>query len=217
MDEAMRAVTVAVEGPCCAGKTTLCVNLAARLSGLRVAVVDDYAAFVGGGRHLPPPVPDSLAEERTAIHELLDIEERRFRPLRCGDDQLDLVLIDRSAYTLLAHAYALGSVMHLDYFGLVQSEVTQSTVPYWPDWIIYLDVSPETVLVRNRGKFAADSIFINKPFNAGIRRYFETVAKAGSPPMVWLDGESGPEVLCNQAASVIGDLRNRPAPQSRMT
>lgn len=217
MDETMQSVAVAVEGPCCAGKTTLCANLATRLSGMRIAVVEDYAAFVGGGRHLPPPVPGSLAEERTAIQELLQIEERRFRPVRHGHDKLDLVLIDRSAYTLLAHAYALGSVTEEGYFELVRSEVNRSTAPYWPDCIIYLDISPEIVLARNRGKFATDSIFIDKQFNAGIRDYFEVITEAGSPPISWLDAECEPDSLCNQAVSLIRDLRRRPAPQSRMT
>jgi hypothetical protein len=44
---------VALEGPCCAGKTTLGRLLVGALSDLRVAFVPCYADHAGGGRFLP--------------------------------------------------------------------------------------------------------------------------------------------------------------------
>jgi uridine kinase len=44
---------VALEGPCCAGKTTLSRLLARELADLSVALVPCYADHAGGGRFLP--------------------------------------------------------------------------------------------------------------------------------------------------------------------
>jgi hypothetical protein len=66
-----------------------------------------------------------------AAHIVDVIEERRFRPARCQHAQLDLILIDRSVYTLLAHAQALGGVTGTDFLGVVRPEVLCATVPFW--------------------------------------------------------------------------------------
>ncbi len=69
---------VAVEGPCCAGKTTLSRGLLERDDrASRSRHVHCYADHVGGGRFLPRPVPESVPEDQAAIRALLQIEAER--------------------------------------------------------------------------------------------------------------------------------------------
>lgn len=113
-----RPTVVALEGPCCAGKTTLGRLLMRDLSDLAVAFVPCYADFAGGGRFLPRQETSSVGERQEALRQLLDVEAAR-RAL--VPDQCDVVLQDRSVHTLLANSYALERITgtrflaHLDW------------------------------------------------------------------------------------------------------
>jgi thymidylate kinase len=194
-------LSIAVEGPCCAGKTTLGRGLTDLLSEIQIGYVQDYSDFVGGGRNLPPAVPDSLEAEEQALRELLRIEaDRTAAPLAANPQ---LLLIDRSVYTLLAHCHALDRMTGVPYDELAHRILTGSKIPVWPDLIVYLDVSEETVAARNRGKFPPGSIFVDPAFNAGFRSYFRRLADAGLTRIVWLDAAGTPEELRDLAAAPV--------------
>jgi thymidylate kinase len=178
--------------------------LESELANLRVGFVRDYSEHVGGGRFLPPPVPKSLADEERALGEFLRIESDRTAHLRAS--VLGLVVIDRSVHTLLAHCHALSDGAGVDYESLARRRLTESDVPVWPDLVVYLDVGIDTVRERNRGKFDADSIFINAEFNAGLRTYFHALTGHAEVPVVWLDGGLDPLSLRRLAATQIREL-----------
>ena len=68
---------VALEGPCCAGKTTLGRLLLQELCELAVTFVPCYADHAGGGRFLPRQEADTVAEREQALRQLLLIEAGR--------------------------------------------------------------------------------------------------------------------------------------------
>jgi thymidylate kinase len=165
---------VAIEGPCCAGKTTLARALVDGFVELAVTDVRCYADHVGGGRFLPPAVPTSLTEDRAGLDELLAIEADRLA-VACSS-QFDLVILDRSVHTLLSHRYAVERLTGLPCYEAAVRMLSLSAVPCWPDLVVFLDVPQRAVDDRNQGKFPADSIFIDARFNAGIRGYYESLA-----------------------------------------
>jgi thymidylate kinase len=176
---------VAVEGPCCAGKTTLSQGLLDELTDITISHVRCYADHVGGGRYLPRPVPETVPEDHEAVSALLTIEADRVAGARA--EPSDVVLMDRSVHTLLAHRYALQRVTGLPCFASAERVIARSEAPAWPDLVLYLDVTQQAILDRNRGKFPPDSIFIDARFNAGIRAYFADATDRGNAPIVWLD------------------------------
>lgn len=95
---------VALEGPCCAGKTTLGRLLVGALLDSGVVFVPCYADHAGGGRFLPRQEAASVAEREHALRQLLAIEAQRMARVPAG---CDLILADRSVHTLLANSYAL--------------------------------------------------------------------------------------------------------------
>jgi len=200
---------VAVEGPCCAGKTTLSQGLLTEMTDLVIAHVRCYADHVGGGRFLPRPVPQSLAEDHDAVQALLNVEAARVELARVA--ACDLVVMDRSVHTLLAHRHALHRVTGLALLDPAERVIARSEAPAWPDLVIYLDVPLPTILDRNGGKFPPDSIFIDPVFNTGIRNYFSKVTDgettAGeTTAIVWLDATLEPAKLVNLAEGHIRDL-----------
>jgi thymidylate kinase len=195
---------VAAEGPCCAGKTTLSRGLLGKMTDIAICHVHCYADHVGGGRFLPRPVPQSPREDQQAIDALLAVEADRVAQARA--DTSDLVLMDRSVHTLLAHRYALQRVTGLALLAPAERAIAQSDAPAWPDLVLYLDVPQQTILDRNRGKFPPDSIFIDPAFNTGIRGYFSAATDRGNSAIVWLDATLEPAKLANIAEGHIRRL-----------
>lgn len=192
---------VAVEGPCCAGKTTLSRGLRRRLTDVVVSHVPDYADHVGGGRFLPRAVPTSVKEDQQALQTLLAIEADRVADARASTSSL--VLLDRSVYTLLAHRHAIQHITGLPCLAPASRMIECSTAVTWPDLVLYLDVTQQAVHDRNRGKFPPDSIFIDVDFNAGIRDYFSFASKDQRSPIAWLDATLDPEDLVRSAETLI--------------
>jgi thymidylate kinase len=211
-NEPDQTLWVAVEGPCCAGKTTVIRNLVRDLSGLRTGLrtlcVPCFADWVGGGRHLPRAVPESIGEDQQALATLLQIEADRMATARMAradrPDQPDLVLMDRSAHTLLAHRYGLQRITGLACFGPATRVLSQSDVPAWPDLVLYLDVTQQTIQDRNRGKFPEDSVFLDARFNTGIRDYW-LLASENTDSIVWLDADIEAESLMGLAKTHIAE------------
>jgi len=149
-------------------------------------------------------VPDTAQEDRDGLEVLLTIEADR--TLRAKADMSDLVLIDRSVYTLLAHRRALERVTPLRCFTTAQSVIAASGAPLWPDLVIYLDVPQDAVHDRNRGKFPAGSIFIDAQFNAGVRAFFADLAERGDQDVLWLDATLDRTKLIDLAQTRIEEL-----------
>ena len=175
---------VALEGPCCAGKTTLGRLLVQELCELAVTFVPCYADHAGGGRFLPRQEADTVAERELALRQLLIIEAGRLAqvPQAC-----DVILEDRSVHTLLAHSYARQRKTGTDFLAASERLLHSSTVPAWPDLVLYLDLPQDSVPERNPGKFPPGSIYTDPDFNAAVRAYFRWLAGQKTPQVAWLD------------------------------
>jgi thymidylate kinase len=181
---AARPCIVALEGPCCAGKTTLAGRLTRDLPDLAVAFVPCYADHAGGGRFLPRQEADSITEREQALRQLLAVEAGRLAQV---PDRCDVVLEDRSVHTLLAHSYALQRMTGIGFLAPSSALLRSSPVPAWPDLVLYLDLPQEGVDDRNQGKFPAGSIYTDPEFNDAIDAYFRRLADRKTPRVVRLD------------------------------
>jgi thymidylate kinase len=191
---------VALEGPCCAGKTTLSRLLVQALRDLRVAFVPCYADHAGGGRFLPRQEAASVPEREHALHQLLAIEAQRMArvPAGCG-----LILADRSVHTLLANSYALQCKTGTGFLAPSLRLLRSSPIPAWPDLVLYLDVTQATIDCRNQGKFPPGSIYTNPAFNTAVRRYFRRLADRKPARVAWLDATLDLPELTHLAAADI--------------
>lgn len=189
---------VALEGPCCAGKTTLGRMLVRELRDLTVAFVPCYADHAGGGRFLPRQEADTVAEREQALRQLLLIEAGRVAHVPQG---CNVILEDRSVHTLLANSYALQRKTGIPFLAPSQRLLSSSPVPAWPDLILYLDLPQDAVPERNPAKFLPGSIYTDPEFNAGVRAYFRRLAGQKSPHVAWLDATLGLPELARLAAA----------------
>ena len=195
-----RPLVVALEGPCCAGKTTLGRLLIQELCELAITFVPCYADHAGGGRFLPRQQADTVAEREQALRQLLLIEAGRLAqvPQAC-----DVILEDRSVHTLLAHSYALQCRTGTGFLAPSARLLRSSPVPAWPDLVLYLDLPQDAVPERNPGKFPPGSIYTDPDFNATVRAYFRRLASRKTPPVAWLDATLELQDLARLAAARI--------------
>ncbi|NRQ37976.1 AAA family ATPase [Nonomuraea sp. NN258] len=198
---------VALEGPCCAGKTTLAKELARHLLGLAV-YVECFADHAGGGHCLPKPVPESLEEDAQAMGRLLEVEESRMAPSRLGNTPV--IILDRSVHTFLAHRCAIEQLTGLACLEPARQILIQSRASAWPNLVIYLDVPQTAVQDRNNGKFQTGNILVEPAFNNAFRSYFAELRSATEPQVAWLDAMRPIQVLTHAAVSTIREaLANR--------
>lgn len=199
-------VAVAIEGPCCAGKTTLGEGLLRHDASGGLAIIPDYADFVGGGDCMPDPDPPTLRAELDALEALLQIEARRLAAHVPKNPAPGLVLIDRSVLTLSWHCSGIdrknGSTD--PYQPAIEANLRADPRPRWPDFVIYLDVSHAVQLSRNHGKFEPDSIFMDAAYNQGFREGYEGFAATGSVPAVRIDADQEPKKVLSEALSFLG-------------
>src|SRR6266566_4464668 len=195
-----RPCVPALEGPCCAGKTTLARAMVQDLPGLAVAFAPCYADNAGGGRFLPRQEARSIEERQHALHQLLAVEAARLAGLPPGSD---LILADRSVHTLLANSYALEQMTGIGFLAPSERLLRASPIPAWPDLVVYLDLPQHALDERNNGKFAGGSIYTDARFNAAIRAYFRRLAGRESPRVAWLDATLDPAELARLTRALL--------------
>lgn len=202
----MTPLRTAIEGPVCAGKTTLANGLRDYAGHANTVVVPDYADFVGGD-NMPTANPVDLEEERTALAQLLEIEGRRFRSLPAfSGEQATLRLIDRSVLTLLGHCAGLDAANSTNgsFLELGQSIVRDSSLVVLPQLLIYLDADLDTQIARNDGKFDPKSIFLDARLNEGFRNYFASLAGEGDRTWaLWVDARLPASEILEQAINFL--------------
>jgi thymidylate kinase len=169
----------------------------------RTTIIPDYADFVGGAAGMPEENPQDLLTELAALDVLLRIEEERFLSRDTECEASSLILVDRSVLTLSWHCAGLDRMAHhgASFQSVVDSRLRADRRARWPDLVIYLDVSHSTQLMRNRGKFDLDSVFMDPDYNSGFCSGFAAYVTADvAVPCVRIQADREPE-------SVLADAR----------
>lgn len=173
---------IAVEGPSFAGKTTAIAALAKDASLGRIAVFDCYVREIAEPREVPPARTTSRAEQVAAFRTFMAVEERRVlraAQLAAEHEPPDLVILDRSIDTLLAHAHAL-DMLH-GFGALPAMAALLPRLPHLvPERTIYLDAGAATLCARRAqaGDRSGEFFLHDAGFLTAWRGYF--FGKAGA-------------------------------------
>lgn len=159
---------VALEGPSFSGKTQLLSNLYASFGQLDLLAIACYVDEIIG--EVPTACTRSTEEQLDAFQLFMTIEERRVQKL--AKHKADLVILDRSVDTLLAHAYALDHLFGYEAYSQCRALLSRSS-HFVPDLTFYLDASPATL--QRRCKLLNqpfDSFLVDPLFISYFRSYF---------------------------------------------
>ncbi|MCA1701792.1 MAG: hypothetical protein LC808_00380 [Actinobacteria bacterium] len=207
----MRRVRVALEGPSCACKTTLCLHLAYAWCG-SVVIVPDHSAEVGRWgafrSDMPAAPSQSAQEEDIALRRLVEFERERFAACPETFDDASLTIIDRSVLSLIAHCAGLDRVYGVDVYERRAIDVVRaSDAAVWPTHVIYVDVATE--VQRRRYGSRTPPLFADPAFNEGIKDYFRRLDADESMPILWLDAASGSQLLVDRAVAFLSEYADR--------
>lgn len=188
---------VGIEGPVLAGKSSLIklVTPALVAAGVDCLACPCYVeAARRFGRTIPPGLPRTIEEELGAQRFFLEIDA-----LRRPDRDPEVLLLDRTTWTLWAHLHALlatGVFNDTGYDGAVLTKPAAETAK--PDVVLYLDVPWATQLQRSSSRGALPPPFLDRGFNLAFRGYFRQTQHEHQA--VWLDAAQSLEA---NAAAVV--------------
>lgn len=160
---------VALEGPSYAGKTTAIATITRDRA--RTAVFDCYVRELRPGP-IPEPRTRSRAEQIEAFTTFMQVEACRVERAEQLTETTDVLVLDRSVDTLLAHAHALDVLYGLG--AMAEAAALLPDLPHLvPDLTIYLDPAPITVRSRRAATGARPDYFLHDPaFLVAWRGYF---------------------------------------------
>lgn len=197
-----------IEGPVLAGKSSLVRHLVKDLAGTGVEVtaspcyVEKAKAL---GLSIPPGLSQTPEEQRRAMRFFLDIDRQR-REHHLGK----VVLLDRTTWTLEAHATALLSIGAINSPVDLDETTRRAIHDLRPDALVYLDVPWRAQLERSSSREELPPPFLDENFNAAFRSFFE--ATAAEHRALWLDAT---RPLQTSSASVVDYLRTIDATDQR--
>lgn len=177
-------IVVGIEGPVLAGKSSLAKQVtpalvAAGVDCLACPCYVDSAKRLG--RKIPSGLPRTLDEQLDARRFFLNIDA-----LRRPDRNPDVLVLDRTAWTLQAHLYAL---LVTGVFDDTRPDAAVPTEPAVeaakPDTVVYLDVPWETQIQRSPNQGALPPPFLDRAFNLAFREYFRQTQHEHQA--LWLD------------------------------
>jgi dTMP kinase len=162
----------ALEGPSFAGKTSTLAALRSLLPTDGLVTFGCYVGQIDNLDDVPPARTGSAREQLDAFRLFMRIEAGRVAELNDRAGSADLVLLDRSVDTLLAHAYALDRLFG---YGVYEEAcgLLARLAHLRPDRTFYLDASPQ-VLKRRRERLTEpfDSFLLDSDFLECFRDYF---------------------------------------------
>jgi thymidylate kinase len=164
----MSLLSLGIEGPVLAGKSTVSAALALRFEsrGIRSIVAPDFAdAARLLGLTLPSICPRDRTEEMSAVEFFLEVDRLR-RPL----SKDAVVILDRTCWTLIAHANGLAAVGGVNAVADVQQCVALNGLV--PHALVYLDVTHGDQLSRSQSRGPLPALLLDGVFNAAFREAF---------------------------------------------
>ncbi|MFG2112812.1 hypothetical protein ACGFRB_09265 [Streptomyces sp. NPDC048718] len=196
---------IALEGPSYAGKSTAIRHLRHTTPGSRAFVSDCYVKHIDHRDDIPLARTDSAAAQLAAFERFMEIEATRVAEAAASGRQL--VILDRSVDTLLAHAYALDALFGYGVHHQLRDRLRR--LPFLrPHHTLYLDVPAETLHLRRKtaGHTAAESeYFLHEPgFLGHARDYFvHTPRQPVTRELTVLAADAGPHDVAQAVEALV--------------
>ncbi|HCH59338.1 MAG TPA: hypothetical protein DEV73_01835 [Candidatus Zambryskibacteria bacterium] len=200
--EATGQKVIALEGPVCAGKSTLLE----RLGKLGAQTVDEYSEYVlSATKDFPKFPPRNEEESRASFMFFFDLEIARKmdRDLLITPGQ---VLLDRSIYTLMAFEVGAARITGIDILPwAVEYLRDKGNKIIQPDHIIYLDTTVSVSRERaNQGKIRIAPFMLTEEFNEGFRSFFLELKKINPNLVTIMDGTKSEDTLQLDIEELLG-------------
>jgi len=189
-------VIIGLEGVSCVGKSTLAHALAERLDA---HVVPCYYHAAPDPSLLPPPDSATAEAQLAALAVLLPVEALRRAAALAAAGRSQVVILDRTADTLLAHAHAVGRLHGYDCDKPARTLIRAHPIAV-PDFTLLLHASDGERARRAARRVDMPRLFYDPTFT----RYFtEHFANPLVPRHVPIATDVAPESVADYAAAIV--------------
>lgn len=190
-------ITVALEGPVCAGKSSLLDGLVR----LKWNVIEEYREYlVKANKSFPKFPPCSDSEAKRNFEAVLELEEERFADYKMKKGAFKKTALDRSIFTLLAFEKGSSRLSNINIYHWAIDRVVKSIDVagiIWPNKVSYLDIPNEVARARANLKNLGTAAFLfEEEFNQGFRESIYDLGRIFKIPIFEIDGtQTKPLVL----------------------
>jgi len=166
--EPKRRVIIAIEGPVCAGKSTI----VERLNQEGLGTILEYSEYVAhANQDFPkfPPTDEKVAKR--SFEFFLNLEHKRYQNM--SDLMQNWIAIDRSIFTLLAFEIGATKITGINIFDWAIARLKDENNLIIPSHIYYLDVPTATSRDRaERNSIPIPDFLLSNEFNQGFHNFF---------------------------------------------
>lgn len=198
--------TIAIEGLCFAGKSTLARGLLNHFGTSQCVILLDYSDLAKPADR--PEVPaKTLAEEINALRYYIEIDKRRWAPILASNFRHPIVIQDRCFHTLLAHAYSNGKTSLFDPLPEAKIFLLSQTDIIRPDVVFYLDAREDVLLDRYKTiPNAIDDLFKSRDYMMNFREYFTEFFAGETEEIFFIDANKPIVQVQHMAISILQTL-----------
>jgi thymidylate kinase len=195
---------VALEGPVCAGKTTV----AKSLGSVCTRVVPEYLDLPGAASRVGVDVP-AAGDGLRRLRLLLEIERHRVLHLpRVGS-----ILLDRSVFTLIAYEAGLAAMSAANVLSAAAGEVANAIERggvVLPGRVMYLDCPAASCRERAAAAGMQTPAFLfDTAFRGGFRQVFVRLELAAPGTVLFVDADRSEGDVVKEVCDIVNGSRRR--------
>jgi len=191
---------IAIEGPVCAGKTTVLEKLKNR----GISVVEEYSEYVDSAtRDFPKFPPKDEEAAKDSFRFFFELETKRKQDMEAsGNHQIAL---DRSIYTLLAFEVGALSITGINILPWATEYLEEHRDEIIiPEQVVYMDVPAEVSRERaDEGNIPIAPFLLTKEFNDGFRDFFLALKDKAPDLIDIVDATKEPEEINLEVSNLV--------------
>jgi len=186
---------IALEGPVCAGKSSLLRKVEAKKAAI---VIPEYSEYLGCVERPTSRFPAATRDEAMAnFNQFLEIEKKRKELL--DNSGPSIKYLDRSVFTLLAFELGVSCLTGIDIYRWALGHVADNPNVIVPDHVLYLDVSRIVAMSRAKAANMRTPLFMfSDNFNARARAFFTALNTTIPGYVSFINANENEEGVYNQ-------------------
>lgn len=174
-------IILGIEGPSHAGKSTFVELIRDKLNEIGYSVISfpcymDSINQVERAR-IPVDTSISIKDEMNALALFIQVEKSRRNYIK-NNRNLDVVILDRTFITLLAHNYAMTKLTKIDFYKPTLNLLTRHFHELvLPDFFVYINTAQK--IMNKRYPINDTSVFCNPVYNTYFKQGYFVLKKTG--------------------------------------
>jgi len=197
---------LALEGGSFSGKTTLLKALELYNKD-RYKAIEEFVVYAGGSENFPNYPPKNKKEALASLEFFLNLEYNRHIDIAKYRDEHCIVVMDRSAISLLGFIFVQKFLTGIDIFDEAK-EIIRSNPEILPKFVIYLHATDAQIKERMiKSGRKVGKLFIDPEFNKQLRVFFDWLIDQNEYSIISVNTNKSMEELKKEVIFIADKIR----------